>query len=289
MSASNNLPDRENTYFIDPESGGEMARLLDQDWLVTKGMGGLFSDLTPSEVSRIQRILDIACGPGGWVQEVAFAHPEKEVVGFDISQAMIAYARDQARIQGLHNATFHVMNALEPLDFPGESFDLVNARTISFMPAAVWPGLLHECLRILRPGGIIRMTEGDIPFTNKPAYDTLWRWLSQALHKAGQSFSPSGQQLGIVPVLAYLISQAGFQDIRQVPHMLDGSLGTEFYEAARNDMLLACKLFEPFVIGLGVTTPEEFDKAYEQMQVEMLADNFRSLALMLTVIGTKTA
>ncbi len=66
MSASNNLPDRENTYFIDPESGGEMARLLDQDWLVTKGMGGLFSDLTTSEVSRIQRILDIACGPGGW-------------------------------------------------------------------------------------------------------------------------------------------------------------------------------------------------------------------------------
>ena len=69
MSASNNLPDRENTYFIDPESGGEMARLLDQDWLVTKGMGGLFSDLTTSEVSRIQRILDIACGPGGWAQE----------------------------------------------------------------------------------------------------------------------------------------------------------------------------------------------------------------------------
>ncbi len=69
--------------------------------------------------------------------------------------------------------------------------------------------------------------------------------------------------------------------------MLDGSLGTEFYEAARKDMLLACKLFEPFVIGIGVTTPEEFDKAYEQMQVEMLADDFRSLSLMLTAIGTR--
>lgn len=287
MSASNNLPDRENTYYIDSESGAEMARLLDQDRLVTKGMGGLFSDLTTSEVSRIQRILDIACGPGGWAQEVAFAYPEKEVVGFDISPVMIEYARDQARLQGLQNATFQVMSAMEPLDFPNESFDLVNARFISFMLPVAWPGLLHECLRILRPGGIIRLSEGDIPFTNKPAYDTLWRWLSQALYKTGQSFSPSGQQLGIVPMLAYLLSQAGFQDIQQFPHILDGSLGTEFYEAGRKDILIASKLFEPFVIGMGVTTPEEFDKAYEQMQVEMLADDFRSLALMLTVIGTK--
>src|SRR5260221_11059319 len=121
------------------------------------------------------------------------------------------------------------------------------------------------------------MTEGYIPFTNKPAYDTLWRWRSQALHKAGQSFSPSGQQLGIVPVLAYLISQAGFQDIQQVPHVLDGSLGTEFYEDARNDMLLACNLFEPFVIGFGVTKQEEFDNVYVSMHIEMLANYFVTL------------
>src|SRR6266436_8141858 len=213
MSASNNLPDRENTYFIDPESGGEMARLLDQDWLVTKGMGGLFSDLTTSEVSRIQRILDIACGPGGWAQEVAFAHPEKEVVGFDISQAMIEYARDQARIQGLHNVTFHVMNALEPLDFPGESFDLVNARTISFMPAAAWSGLLHECLRILRPGGIIRLVEAAWPDTNSPAVQRLGVIVAQALRQIGRTCSPDGQSPGATAMLVPFLRDAG---VRQV-------------------------------------------------------------------------
>jgi len=33
-----------NVYFNDPESGAEMARLLDQDHLITKGMGGLFPE-----------------------------------------------------------------------------------------------------------------------------------------------------------------------------------------------------------------------------------------------------
>lgn len=287
MAATSDPLDRENVYFIDPESGAEMARLLDQDRLVTKGMGGLFSGVSDAEVSRLQRLLDIACGPGGWAQEVAFAHPDKEVVAFDISNAMIEYARVQARLQKLRNATFHVMNVLEPLSFPDESFDLVNARSIAFMPPAAWPRLLQECLRILRPGGIIRLSEGDIPFTNKPAYDTLWRWLSLALYKAKQTFSPNGQTLGIMPMLSYLVRQAGFQDIRQVPHVLDASLGSESYESARQDTLIATKLFEPFVTAMGIATPEQFNHAYEQMQVEMMADDFRSFAIMLTVIGIK--
>jgi ubiquinone/menaquinone biosynthesis C-methylase UbiE len=287
MPASNNPSQRKNTYFADPESGAEMARLLDQDRLVTKGMGGLFKGLSDTEISHIRRILDVACGPGGWVQEVAFAYPEKEVVGFDISQAMIEYAREQARIQQLSNASFHVMNVIEPLSFANESFDLINARSISFLPSAAWPALLQECMRLLPPGGFICLSEGDIPFTNKLAYETLWRWLSQALHKAGQGFSPSGHLLGVVPMLGYLLRQAGFQDIRQVPHVLDASQGTESYEGARKDMLIASKLFEPFVIGMGIATPEEYNRVYTQMQIEMIEEDFRSFAFMLTVIGTR--
>jgi hypothetical protein len=52
-----------NVYFNDPESGAEMARLLNQDYLVTKGMEGLFAERS-NDFSGIQRILDVACGPG---------------------------------------------------------------------------------------------------------------------------------------------------------------------------------------------------------------------------------
>src|SRR6266568_7112831 len=89
----------DSVYFNDPENVAEMARLLGQDRLITKGMGGLFSER--SDLSGIHRILDAACGPGGWALEVASTYPEIEVVGFDVSQAMIDYARVQAQARGL--------------------------------------------------------------------------------------------------------------------------------------------------------------------------------------------
>ena len=54
-----------NTYILDPESPPEMARLIDLDRVVTKAMGGPLAGIPdlPSEA----KVLDVACGPGGWV------------------------------------------------------------------------------------------------------------------------------------------------------------------------------------------------------------------------------
>ena len=155
MSRASDPIQGENTYFIDPESGAEMARLMDQDRLMTKGMGGLFPERF--DLSTMHRLLDIGCGPGGWALEVAYAHPGIEVVGIDISLTMVEYARAQARVQGLDNAHFRVMDATKLLDFPSATFDLVNGRLlVGFMPKAAWPTLIRECLRISRPGGAAR-------------------------------------------------------------------------------------------------------------------------------------
>ena len=59
-----------NVYFNDPESGAEMARLIDQDRLITRCMGGLLPERS-NDFSGIHRVLDIGCGPGGWVLELA--------------------------------------------------------------------------------------------------------------------------------------------------------------------------------------------------------------------------
>src|SRR5947208_13801729 len=103
----------------------------------------------------------MACGPGGWALEIAYTHPEIEVVGFDISQAMIDYARARARVQGLDNASFRVMDMQKPLDFPDGSFDLVNGRFVLFIPTSFIPVFLKECFRISRPPGPLRFTEVD--------------------------------------------------------------------------------------------------------------------------------
>ncbi|MBV9689977.1 MAG: class I SAM-dependent methyltransferase [Ktedonobacteraceae bacterium] len=103
-------PAGENVYFNDPESGAEMARLIDQDRLITQCMGGALPEQA-NGFSGIDRMLDIGCGPGGWLLDIAFEHPEIEVVGIDISRAMTDYARGRAEVQGLSNASFHAMDA----------------------------------------------------------------------------------------------------------------------------------------------------------------------------------
>ncbi len=278
----------ENRYFIDTTSGAEMARLNDQDRLLTKALGGFFPVFAPAEIGKIQRILDIGCGPGGWTQGVAFNYPDKETVGIDYDHEMIQYAQASAKIQKLENSTFYVMDATQPLPLADNSFDLITGRLIvSFLNPSTAKNILKECYRILRPGGHLHFCEVEIPLTNSLALETIWRWLYRALYRIGQSFSPSGELLGIVPMLASILQQGGFQEIRQVPHLIDHSAGTEFYAGFQQDFIIACKLYEPFVINAGITTAEEFDRTYNQMQLDMLKEDFRSLLLFLSAIGTK--
>src|SRR6266571_3282033 len=97
-------PSINNTYVFDPESPTELARLINQDRIVTGAMGGPLSGL--SDLSLLRNILDLGCGPGGWVLDVAFTLPDAEVEGFDISRAMVNYAHARAISQQLPNASF---------------------------------------------------------------------------------------------------------------------------------------------------------------------------------------
>ena len=282
-----NQPENESSYIIDAESAAEMARLMVQDRLTTKAMGGLFSERSDN-LASVHDILDIACGPGGWVLDVAHAYPEKQVVGIDISRLMMEYARAQAKVQWLENASFHVMDALKPLDFSDNSFDLVNARLLfGFMPPTAWPGFLQECKRILRPGGIIRLSEAEWPITNGLASEKLAGMVLQALHSAGKSFSPDGRHVGITPMLSRLLRDAGYHDVQKMASVNDFSAGMEAHAITYQDLMAAYKLLQPFLIKMDVTTQVEVDELYQQMLDEMISDDFCAVAFLVTAWGTR--
>src|SRR5437868_6919476 len=93
-------PQSENPYFIDAENAAEMTRLTKQHRLTTTNMGGLFPEREKSEIASMHDILDIACGPGSWVLDVAYEYLKIQVTGIDISPVVIGYARAQAKGQG---------------------------------------------------------------------------------------------------------------------------------------------------------------------------------------------
>lgn len=277
----------ENTYIINIESGAETARLLDQDRLVTFFMQSLF----PPEVdlSKIYRVLDIACGPGEWVRDVAFHYPEMRVVGVDINRTMIEYARDMALVRKLDNVAYRVMNVLEPLDFPDNSFDFVNARfLVGFMSPSAWPELVKECLRITRPGGIIRLTEcDDMGTTNSPTYNQLLEMGQAAMQKAGRTLAPDGLSIGITTMLGRFLRDGGCKNIQRAAYTIDYSSGEKAHAAVCLDIQMMTKLTQPFMVKMGVVDNKEMDDLYEQMVNEMEAETFNGLWIIVSVWGEK--
>lgn len=95
------------------------------------------------------QVLDIGCGAGWLVREIAGRVAEGRVAGMDISDEMVRRARRGAT--DLRNVEFTV-GAADSIPQAAASFDKV----ISVESAYYWPDPalgLKEILRVLRPGG----------------------------------------------------------------------------------------------------------------------------------------
>src|SRR5579884_494101 len=114
MASSQEAP-QGNNPFVMPESGSLIAWLFNLDKNVTKAMGGVLSE-RGNDLSGLHSILDLACGSGGWVLEVASQYPEISVSGVDLNESLINYVKAHAKVRGIDNAYFSVMNILEPMN-----------------------------------------------------------------------------------------------------------------------------------------------------------------------------
>jgi ubiquinone/menaquinone biosynthesis C-methylase UbiE len=174
-----------STYFVaDRASHDERTRVEIQDLMLTKAMGGVLPE--QPDPARFQRIIDIGCGTGGWLIEMAKTYPTTHLLlGADISIHMVKYARERAVQQHVNDRVeFHVMDVLRMIEFPEHSFDLVNQRLgWSYLHTWDWPLVLQKYQQVARQGGTIRITESDIfGITNSPALTELSDLARNALY-----------------------------------------------------------------------------------------------------------
>jgi tRNA G46 methylase TrmB len=72
--------DNPSTYFVeDRSSNAEMIRLMFLDKMITAVMGGPLAE--QPDPTSLHRVLDVGCGPGGWILEAAWMYPHVELVG----------------------------------------------------------------------------------------------------------------------------------------------------------------------------------------------------------------
>ncbi len=275
------------TYINDINSAGEWARLDHQARLVDKATG-----LLPAlfDEAEFPTILDVGCGPGHWVLEMAAERPEAAVYGIDVSRDLIDYATARARTQQLNNAFFRVHDFLaNELPFAEGSFDLIHVRfAVSWVKETWWLLFLQRCHTLLRPQGYIVLTEGEGIYTTSLALERLHAILCEAFFASGYGLSHSPHFIGVVARLGSLLTQIGFEAIQIAASVLDFSFyNQEANMAWRESFHALISEAASFLLQSGMTTAEELAQIDQQMLIDLFQDEFGGIGNLFTFSAQK--
>ncbi len=185
----------ENADFVDRRGRGLTAAMLDS------------AALEPGE-----RVLELACGPGGiGIEAAELVGPDGEAVLTDVASEMTVIAKKRAEARGLRNVTTHDLD-LEEIDEPDESYDAVLCREgIMLVPEPARAAA--EIRRVLRPGGRAVVSVWGLREGNP--------WLGALLDAVGAQFGgafpppgmPGPLSLGEDRKLLAALEEGGFEDV----------------------------------------------------------------------------
>ncbi|RIL06784.1 MAG: transcriptional regulator [Proteobacteria bacterium] len=198
----------------------------DSNQTVVSSLRSAILPLVPGAIAALERgidVLDVGCGSGRAVNEMAAAFPRSRFTGYDLSTEAIAAARAEARERRLANASFEVRDVADLAC--AACFDLVTAFD-SIHDQADPAGVLAAIARALRPGGAFLMQ--DIAGTSNVQRDAAhplapFLYTVSCLHCTSVSLAAGGAGLGAMwgaETARRMLDDAGFTkvDLHELPH-----------------------------------------------------------------------
>ncbi|KAJ3129206.1 hypothetical protein HK098_002190 [Nowakowskiella sp. JEL0407] len=165
------------------------------------------------------KILDVGCGSGTWVKEVALKYPNAEIHGIDIA----ANFRD---IEPTDNMKLFRADVLSRLPYADNTFDAVYQRLLSFsIPKRKWNHVISELKRIVKPGGYIELVEVVETGSNEfhpPKWDLLWSGVVKSMERRGIDINIASK---FPKMFAEMDIDVVNQEVRSFPIGWDGKLG----------------------------------------------------------------
>lgn len=190
---------------------------------------GLFEHILPlvpgleDKLKTGIEVLDIGCGSGLALIEMAAAFPQSRFTGFDISEESIGRAQASAVKRGVTNVTFQVQDVSE-MNMTN-AFDLITAFDVIHDQAKP-DQVLREVNAALKPGGTFLMqdiaassnVEQNITNPLGPMFYTI-----STMHCMTVSLAQGGAGLGTCwgkELACSMLEEAGFNniDVQELPH-----------------------------------------------------------------------
>lgn len=289
MSIDHSREGRE-VYRLGEEMTTAIPRLLLQERLLIEQVGGVFPE-RENNFDEFTRVLDIACGTGTWAVQVARENPQVEVIGIERHPQLVHYATGLAEAQGLENASFTLlMDAKTRYPFPDSYFDLVNAQFLfTLLRTEEWPVFIQECLRMIRPGGYLRIIEPEWETTNSPAFERIKSLFLRGLKRIGQSLSPDDRQIGVALQLHGFLAQAGATDISQRYAVHTYWTEPRFSRNPDRWVELIAQSVKPLLLSQELISQADFEQLMRTLASEVACENFSEIAYVLSACGRKPA
>jgi ubiquinone/menaquinone biosynthesis C-methylase UbiE len=254
--------DAPGTYVLG-ESEAEISRLNFQHYMFRYAFGEDYS----APIRAPRDILDVASGTGRWAREIARRFPQANVVGFDINRDLLEASLAEGLDVMPENCAFAHGDALQRFPFQDGLFDFVMARACSsFIPAAQWPQVIGEMIRVTRPGGWIEVRDFGLAQSNNAALNQLtvkFATLAQGL----------GLHPGAGPFLKQYISAGRLRDVRVKNILVRSGVrrGTRAGQLGLIDYLALLERFTPIVERAGVDSPDHWQMLLSQARTETRA------------------
>jgi ubiquinone/menaquinone biosynthesis C-methylase UbiE len=156
------------------------------------------------------RLLDVGCGTGRTLHQLAAAHPHLRLHGADMSPAYIKQARK--RLLDLEEVTLAAENA-EALPWADGTFDVVTSVYMFHeLPRNARRNVMRELFRVVRPGGLV-VIEDSAQLSESGFLEPVLRGFAAEFHEPFYADYLEDD-------LANILREVGFTNVHTEAHLV---------------------------------------------------------------------
>jgi 2-polyprenyl-3-methyl-5-hydroxy-6-metoxy-1,4-benzoquinol methylase len=237
--ASGTCPDPITSNLYD---GSQTSQIPEEALLASLGCG---NPTALAELKAGETVLDL--GSGGGIDVLLSAKrvgPTGKAYGLDMTDEMLALARDNQRKAGVENVEF-LKGEMENIPLPDNSVDVIISNCVINLSADK-DRVLREAFRVLKPGGRFAVSDivvrGEVPAEIRRSVELWVGCMAGALEESeylAKLMRAGFEVVGIEPTRIYRVADARESlaragiDVEAIAPLVDGKFMSAFVRAKK--------------------------------------------------------